>query len=78
MYYPKCAFVRERYSLFDKLVTETQEFIPVMFNEDEHLLTQFSDNKQRARFFEEMQLSVPIDMYRNFPEGSQVSIVFVS
>ncbi|XP_052798704.1 uncharacterized protein LOC128230468 isoform X1 [Mya arenaria] len=49
-----------------------------MFEEDKHLKESFNDNKQRSRYFDDMQLSVPIDLYKYCPGGNVVSIVFVA
>jgi hypothetical protein len=78
LHHPKTVFVSEKYSTFDKIVSETPESVPVLFDEHKHLKQPFYDNKQRARFFDDMKLSVPIDLYKYCPGGSVVSIVFVS
>jgi len=78
VHHPKAAFVKEKYAVFDKLIVEKQESVPVLFEESKHLKQPFDDNKQRARYFDNMQLSVPVDLYKYCPGGSVVSIVFVA
>lgn len=60
--------VKQKYILLDKEVSETDE--PVFFDENRHTEECFENHMQRFRFFENLQLSVPIDIYRFSPGGS--------
>ena len=75
----KAIFVREKYLEFDQIVTKYTAFnVPILFDESKHLQSPFTSNQQRARFFEQMSLSVDIDLYKYCPGGSSVSVVFVA
>lgn len=51
---------------------------PVLFNEDLHLAKPFENPAQRHKYFEEMQLSISIDLFRYCPGGSVVTITFAA
>lgn len=71
----RCIFgVKKAYMILDEAVQLAEESKPVFFNEFEHVEKPFSTNKERAQFFEHLQLSVPIDIVKFSPGGSCVSI----
>lgn len=47
------------------------------FDEEKYLEHPFQSNLQRYRFFSELHLTVPIDIFRFCPDGSVVSSVCV-
>eukprot|EP00745_Piridium_sociabile_P021978 TRINITY_DN3402_c0_g2_i3.p2 TRINITY_DN3402_c0_g2~~TRINITY_DN3402_c0_g2_i3.p2 ORF type:complete len:161 (-),score=24.24 TRINITY_DN3402_c0_g2_i3:3927-4409(-) len=54
--------VHARYSLLDKVVRSAGLNNPVVFDESVHLSVPFTNNQQRLRFWESIQLSVPVDI----------------
>lgn len=70
--------VREKYRLFDEAVANAAILEPVLFNEDLHLAKPFENPAQRHKYFEEMQLSISIDLFRYCPGGSVVTITFAA
>ena len=72
------ADVKEQYFLLDRAVVNAGLQNPVVFSEEEHLSVAFESNFQRHRFLNNLQLSVPVDIFRFCPGGSVVtSICFV-
>jgi hypothetical protein len=71
----KTSDVKQKYLLLDKEISETNE--PVFFDENRHIEKNFQNNMQRFRFFEELQLSVPVDIYRFCPGGSVLTTVCI-
>ena len=70
--------VREQYVLLDRAVVEAGLQNPVVFNEEHHLSVAFESNLQRHRYLQNLQLSVPVDIFRFCPGGSvATSICFV-
>ena len=65
--------VKEKYLLLDKAVQNAGENVPVLFDESVHLKSPFENNLQRFRFFQELHLSVPVDILRFSPGGSTIS-----
>lgn len=53
---------------------KTPLLTPVVFNEDKHLKNLFENSKEKFRYFEQLQLSMPIDLIRFSPGGSSVTI----
>lgn len=70
--------VREKYRLFDEAITNAAILEPVLFDEDLHLAKPFENPAQRHKYFEEMQLSIPIDLFRYCPGESVVTITFTA
>ncbi|WAR27046.1 hypothetical protein MAR_012750 [Mya arenaria] len=62
--------VHERYSLLDEAVRNAGLGNPVYFDEAKCVATAFENNVQRYRFFQNLCLSVPVDIYRFSPGGS--------
>ena len=56
--------IREEYKRIDKVIALADFNEPVFFDEKEHLLNPFQNSMQRHRFFENLQLSVNVDMYK--------------
>ena len=50
--------------MLDKAVQNAGENVPVLFDESVHLKSPFESNLQRFRFFQELHLSVPVDILR--------------
>ena len=74
----KCTFgVKDVYRILDEAVSSAGENKPVFFYEFKLVENPFSTNQQRSRFFQNMLLSVPIDMIRYSPGGSSISIVCI-
>lgn len=67
---------KEIYLKLDTAVLEAGN-VPVVFNESVHLRDMFTDNKQRERFFSEIQLSVPVDIIKYCPGGSIVTTFII-
>ena len=67
--------VKEKYRLLDEAVKNAGENVPVLFDESVHLVSPFESNLQRFKFFQELNLSVPIDILRFSAGGSTVSTV---
>ena len=65
--------VKSQYKLLDQVVKSSPALTPVIFNEEKHLDKPFENAKQRLRYFEGLQLSVPIDIIRFSPGGSVVT-----
>lgn len=66
--------VKPRYELLDQEMQKTPLLTPVVFNEDKHLKNLFENSKEKFRYFEQLQLSMPIDLIRFSPGGSSVTI----
>lgn len=66
--------VKPRYELLDQEMQKTPLLTPVVFNEDKHLKNLFENSKEKFRYFEQLQLSMPIDLFRFSPWGSSVTI----
>lgn len=64
--------------MFDEAVANAAILEPVLFNEDLHLAKPFENPAQRHKYFEEMQLSISIDLFRYCPGGSVVTITFAA
>ena len=68
----------EKYSLLNDAVKSADELEVVFFDEGKHLSIPFQHNVQRLRYFQNMHLSVPVDMYKYCPGGGIATIVFVT
>ena len=75
---PPTDFVDSRYDLIIQAVIENGLGTPVIFDENQHLLTPFENNMQRFRYFDDMHLSIPVDVIRFCPGGSFVTITCIS
>ena len=60
--------VKDKFRILDACVC-SDESQPVFFSEEKHLLNAFENNMQRLRYFEELKLSVPIDIYIDIVQG---------
>ena len=67
--------ILEKYALLDKEVVESDT--EVFFDESKHLTKPFENNMQRFRFLADMQLSVPIDIFRFCPGSSVITTVCI-
>ena len=67
--------VMAKYSLIDTEVSSAQLMTPVFFDESKHVDTPFVNSTQKFRFLKEMHLSVPIDIIRFCPGGSEITTV---
>ena len=71
----KCTFgVKKVYSILDEVIISSEEKKPVYFDEFEHLESPFTSNQERSRFFEHLQVSVPIDIVHYSPGGTSLSV----
>ena len=52
-------YVEEKYKLLDSALKKAGLNVPVIFNEDTHLVKPFSNNQQRYLFFKELRLDIP-------------------
>lgn len=66
--------VKPQYELLDQEMKKQPLLTPVVFNEDKHLKNLFENSKEKFRYFEQLQLSMPIDLIRFSPGGSSVTI----
>ena len=67
------SIVADRYQILNEAVRTAGLGSPVFwvfFYESKHVATEFENNVQRFRFFQNLCLSVPVDMYRFSPGGS--------
>lgn len=67
--------IKLKYSLLDAAMRETQLESPVFFDESVHVEEPFGNSVQKYRFFNELQLTVPVDIIRYCPGGPQVTTV---
>lgn len=75
---PKCILaVRNKNHALDTKVRSLSVGDYIFFDESEHLEQPFQNNSQRSRYFKELQLSVPVDIYRFDPGGGIVAIVCI-
>lgn len=65
---------KPQYELLDQEMKKQPLLTPVVFNEDKHLKNLFENSKEKFRYFEQLQLSMPIDLIRFSPGGSSVTI----
>lgn len=65
---------KPQYELLDQEMKKQPLLTPVVFNEDKHLKNQFENSKEKFRYFEQLQLSMPIDLIRFSPGGSSITI----
>lgn len=65
--------IREEYKRIDKVVSLAYFNEPV-FDEREHLSSPYQSSMQRLRFFENLQLSVNVDMFKYSPDGSIATV----
>ena len=70
--------VLEKYKLIDAAVKDSDEYLPVYFDEKKHLKEPFSNSMQRHRFIQNMRLSVEIDIYQYCPGGNFATSLFVT
>ena len=66
--------VNIKYHLLDKALSLANFLEPVFFDEETHLETQFSDGIQRFRFFDQLQLSVSVDIFKYCPGGGIITV----
>lgn len=65
--------IKSKYSLLDAAMREAQLESPVFFDESLHVKEPFNTSVQKYRFFNELQLTVPVDIIRYCPGGPQVT-----
>ena len=68
-----CEVLDEQYAKIDESVRDAGMHNPIVFIENEHT-GPFENNMQRLRYFENMNLTVPIDIVRFCPGGSHCTI----
>lgn len=68
------AFIKDKYKLFDAVVSKADYLQAVLFVEEEHLDKPFENYTQKFRFFENIQLSCSIDLFCYCPGGGVSSI----
>lgn len=56
--------IKSKYSLLDAAMREAQLEYPVFFYESLHVKEPFNTSVQKYRFFNELQLTVPVDIIR--------------
>lgn len=56
--------IKSKYSLLDAAMREAQLECPVFFYESLHVKEPFNTSVQKYRFFNELQLTVPVDIIR--------------
>ncbi|XP_052259045.1 uncharacterized protein LOC127863537 [Dreissena polymorpha] len=66
--------VKDKYTLLDKAVVSSDTENPVLFDENLHVEKPFENSMQKFRFFDSLQLSVPVDVIRFCP-GEGLSFV---
>ncbi|XP_060561163.1 uncharacterized protein LOC132720934 [Ruditapes philippinarum] len=66
--------VKHTYKLLDKALNIADLYEPVFFDENIHLNLPFNDNMQRLRFFENVNLSVTVDIIKFCPGGSILTV----
>jgi len=74
----QCASVGEckaKYSLLDSAVKSVDG--PLFFDEHIHVAEPFQNNMQRLRFIQDLQISIPVDVYRFSPGGSHITVVCI-
>lgn len=70
--------VRLEYVLLDKVLNVVDYYEPICFDEDVHLKGRFENNMQRLRFFERIQLSVNVDIFKYCPGGSIITCYYLT
>ena len=70
--------IKPQYAKLDEAVIKAGCLSPIVFSESDHLLEPFSNNEQRFRFIENIQLSVPIDLIRYNPGGSCITTLCIT
>ncbi|WAQ93813.1 LOW QUALITY PROTEIN: hypothetical protein MAR_006284 [Mya arenaria] len=71
----KTPFVYDKYKLFDEEVKSCDFLKPILFDESVHLASPFENRMQMKRFFDELSLSVDVDLYRYCPGGDVSTIM---
>ena len=61
------------YQLLDEALKTTGENKPVIFDEELHLEKPFSNNMQRFKYFNELALSIPLNLFKFSPGGSIIT-----
>lgn len=56
--------LKQQYKLIDAAVRSAGPHVPVLFDKSKHLNSPFDDNMQRYRFWDNMCLSVPVDLLK--------------
>ena len=65
--------LKEDYALLDTKIKALEIGQPLFFDEAEHLVNPFVNRMQRFRFIKNLQLTVPIDIIRYSPGGSEMT-----
>lgn len=67
--------LKDRYAILNDELLGCEAGTMLFFNEETHVVGEFQNNMQRHRFLSELQLTVPIDMFRYCPGSSLLTIV---
>ncbi|XP_052804571.1 uncharacterized protein LOC128234397 [Mya arenaria] len=70
--------VKDKYKVLDKAVTSVDIGNPVLFDEDLHIDKPFENTMQRFRFFDNLQLSVSVDVIKYCPGGGVGTTFIIS
>lgn len=73
----KTANPKRLYQLLDTAILSAGN-TRIIFNESVHLRERFSHNKQRERYFSQIQLSAPVDIIKYCPGGTIVTTFIVT
>ena len=77
-YKQPCRTVRDCYQILNTLMINSDVGVPVRFDEQVHLKKPFAYNSERYRFLQNIDLSVPVDVLRYSPGGSNITVIFIS
>ena len=69
-----CTQVNEVYQKLDLVLQDTNLLEPIHFDEETHLATPFTNAVQRLRYFENLHLTVPVDLVKYSPGGSYTTV----
>ncbi|XP_038063051.1 uncharacterized protein LOC119733751 [Patiria miniata] len=73
----KVSHVDDQYRQIDEVVAAQSFGESVLFDEHLHLLKPFTNRMQQMRFFEDLHLSVDVDMLKYCPGGSHVAVYVI-
>ena len=69
-----CTQVNEVYQKLDLVLQDTNLLEPIHFDEETHLATPFTNAVQRLRYFENLHLTVPVDLVKYSRGGSYTTV----
>ena len=67
--------VKPKYAILDEAMKCVPILQPLFFNEFIHIEGHFESNMQRFRYIKELQLSMPVDVYKYSPGGSHTAVL---